>query len=58
MKTDIGFIKDLLLQMNKKTPSVVGDHSVNKNEKPWEEEEESGETKEVRMCLFVLGSRK
>ena len=46
MKTDIGFIKDLLLQMNKKTPSVVGDHSVNKNEKPWEEEEESGETEE------------
>ena len=46
MKTDIDFIKDLLLQMNKKTPSVVGDHFVNKNEKPWELEEESGKTEE------------
>ena len=45
MKTDIDFIKDLLLQMNKKTLSVVGDHSMNKNERPWEEEE-SGKTKE------------
>jgi len=56
MKTDIDFIKDLLLQMNKKTPSVVGDHSVNKNEKPWEEEEKSGETEKIRMCPFILES--
>ena len=32
--------------MNKKTALVVGDHSVNKNEKPWEEEEESGKIEE------------
>lgn len=39
LKTDMDFIKELLLQMKgKKTPSVEGDNSVHKEEKSSEDE--------------------
>ena len=49
LKFDMNYIKDFLLQMkNKKSSYIEEDNSVNKNEKPVEELEEIGESKEEK----------